>query len=57
MKQFFSILFWISALCLILTGDYEEQPFYALFGSIMLLSGLCYMYSDIIKEFFTEPKK
>ena len=57
MKQFFSILFWISALCLILTGDYEEQPFYALFGTLMLLSGLCYMHYDIIKEFFNEPKK
>lgn len=54
MKNFFLITFWIFAICLIAVADYEEQPYYALFGTLMVASGVCYVYSNTIKDFFTK---
>ena len=57
MKNLFATLFWFFAICVIAVADYEEQPYYALFGNLMLLSGVGYAKFETIKEFFNEPKQ
>lgn len=54
MRTIFGILFWFFAICVIAVADYEEQPFYALFGTFMFASGFCYMYYENIKQFFND---
>lgn len=54
MRTIFGILFWFFAICVIAVADYEEQPFYALFGILMLLSGILYEKFETFKQFFNE---
>lgn len=54
MKNFFLITFWIFAICLIAVADYEEQPYYALFGTLMAASFFGYAYSHKVVEFFND---
>lgn len=54
MKNFFLITFWIFAICLIAVADYEEQPYYALFGTLMVASFFGYAYSHKVVEFFND---
>ena len=54
MKRFFLILFWIFATCVILVADYNDEPYYALFGTLMLASGLGYIHEQRISNFFKD---
>ena len=54
MKNLFATLFWIFAICLIAVADYEDEPYYALFGILMFINGILYVKYETFKEFFNE---